>query len=76
MDGVEYFRSELWIRLEVHWPDPLDVLLALDRVFCFDSEENFCQRRLGKGYIRMTIFNVFVKDTDAIMSNRRWLISE
>ena len=46
------------------------------RVFCYDLEEYFRHGRLGKGYIGMTILDVFVEDSDAIMSNKRWLISE
>ena len=41
MDDVDYIRLESWIGLEVHWPDPLGVFLALGRVFCSDPEENF-----------------------------------
>ena len=76
MDDVDYVRLESWIGLEVHRLDPLGVLLASGRVFCFDPEEYFWHGRLGEGYIGVTILDVFVKDNDAIMSNECWLISE
>ena len=52
------------------------MLLASGRVFYFDPEEYFWHGRLGKGYIGVTILDVFVGDIDAIMSNERWLISK
>ena len=52
------------------------MLLASGRVFCSDPEEYFWHRRLGEGYIGVTILDVFVGDGDVIMSNERWLISE
>ena len=52
------------------------MLLASGKVFCFDLEEYFRHGRLGKGYIRVMILDVFVGDSDVIMSNERWLISE
>ena len=52
------------------------MILTLDRVFCFDLEEYFCDEKLDEGYIGMKILNVFVGDTNAIMSNERWLISK
>ena len=76
MDDVDYVRLESWIGLEVHWLDTAGVLLASGRVFCSDPEEYFQHGRLGEGYIGVTILNVFVGDSDAIMSNERWLISE
>ena len=54
----------------------MGVLLALGRVFCYDLEEYFRDGRLGEGYIGVTILDVFVGDSDAIMNNERWLISE
>ena len=51
------------------------MLLALGRVF-YSDPEYFWQGRLGKGYIGVTILNIFVGDSDAIMSNERWLKSE
>ena len=76
MDDADYFCQESWIGLEVHQLDAADVLLASGRVFCFDLEEYFRDGRLGEGYIGVTILDVFVGDSDAIMSNERWLISE
>ena len=52
------------------------MLLASGRVFCSDPEEYFRHGRLGKGYIGMMILDVFVGDSDMIMSNERWLIFE
>ena len=52
------------------------MLLASGRVFCSDPKEYFQNGRLGEGYIGVTILDVFVGDSDAIMSNERWLISE
>ena len=52
------------------------MLLAFDRVFCSDPEEYFRHGRLDEGYIGMMILDVFVGDSDAIMSNERWLICE
>ena len=52
------------------------MVLALDIVFCSNLEEHFFNGRLGKGYTGVTILDVFVEDTNAIMSNERWLISE
>ena len=76
MDDVDYVCPESWIGLEVHRLDVVDVLLASGRVFCFEPKEYFWHRRLDEGYIRVTIHDVFVKDSDAIMSNECWLISE
>ena len=76
MDNADYVRQESWIGLEVHWLDAADVLLASGRVFCSDPEEYFWHGRLGEGYIGVTILDVFVEDSDAIMSNKRWLICE
>ena len=76
MDDADYIHPESWIGLEVHRLDVAGVLLASSRVFCSDPEEYFRHRRLGEGYIKVTILNVFVRDNDAIMSNERWLISE
>ena len=69
MDDVDYVHPEFWIRLEVHRLDPSGVLLASSTVFCLDPEEYFWQERLNKGYIGVTILDVFVGDSDAIMSN-------
>ena len=52
------------------------MLLASGKVFCLDPEECFWQERLGEGYIGVTILDVFVGDSDAIISNERWLISK
>ena len=41
MDGVEYIRPKSWIGLEVHWLDPLGVLLASNRVFFSNPKEYF-----------------------------------
>ena len=76
MGDADYVRQESWIELEVHRLDAAGVLLASDRMFCSDPEEYFRNRRLGEGYIGVTILDVFVGDNDAIMSNERWLISE
>ena len=77
MDDANYVHQESWIGLEVHRLDFAGVLLALGRVFCSDpSEEYFWHGRLDKGYIGVTILDVFVGDSDAIMSNERWLISK
>ena len=76
MDGVEYVHPQSWIGLEVHRLDLVGVVLASGRVFCFDPEEYFQDGRLGEGYIGVTVLDVFIGDTDAIMSNERWLISE
>ena len=76
MDDVDYVRQESWIGLEVHRLDAVGVLLALGRVFCSDPKEYFRHGRLGKGYIGVTILDVFVRNSDAIKSNERWLISE
>ena len=76
MDDANYVRQESWIGLEVHRLDTAGVLLASGRVFCSDLEEYFRNGRLGEGYIGVTILDVFVGDSDAIMSNERWLISE
>ena len=76
MDDADYVRQEFWIELEVHRLDAAGVLLASGRVFCFDLEEYFQHGRLGKGYIGVMILNVFVRDSDAIISNEHWLISE
>ena len=76
MDDVEYACLELWIGLEIHRLDPLGVLVALHKVFCFDLEEYFQRRRLNEEYIGVTILDVFVGDTNAIMSNERSFISE
>ena len=76
MDDADYVRQESWIGLEVHRLDAVGVLLASGRVFCSDLEEYFRDGRLGQGYIGVTILDVFVGDSDAIMSNERWLISE
>ena len=76
MDDTNYVRQESWIGLEVQRLDAVGVLLASDRVFCSDPEEYFRNGRLGEGYIGVTILDVFVRDSDAIMSNERWLISE
>ena len=74
MDNADYVRQESWIGLEVHRLDAAGVLLASGRVFCSDPEEYFLHRRLGEGYIEVMILDV--GDSDAIMSNERWLISE
>ena len=76
MDDADYVRQESWIGLEVHRLDAMGVLLASGRVFCSNPEEYFRDGRLGEGYIGVTIIDVFVGDSDAIMSNERWLISE
>ena len=76
MDDVDYVCPESWIGLEVHRLDAVDVLLALGKVFYSKPEEYFWHGRLGEGYIRATILDVFIRDSDAIMSNERWLISE
>ena len=76
MDDANYVRQESWIGLEVHLLDAAGVLLASGRVFCSDPKEYFWNRRLGEGYIGVTILDVFVGESDAIMSNERWLISE
>ena len=76
MDDADYVCQESWIGLEVHRLDAAGVLLASGRVFCSDVEEYFWHGRLGEGYTGMTILDVFVGDSDAIMSNERWLISE
>ena len=76
MDGIDYVRSESWIGLEGHWLDILGVVLALNRVFCFNPAGHFCNGRLIKEYIGETILNVFVEDTNAIMNNECWLIFE
>ena len=52
------------------------MVLALGRIFCSNLEKHFCNGRLGKGYNGVTILDVFVKDSDAVMSNECWLISE
>ena len=52
------------------------MLLVSGRVFCSDLEEYFWHGRLDKGYIGVTILDVFVRDSHAIMSNEHWLISE
>ena len=75
MNDVDYVRPQSWIGLEVHWLDPSGVLLASGKVFCCDLEY-FWQGRLDKGYIGVTILDVFVGDSDAIMNNERWLIFE
>ena len=74
MDDVDYVHQESWFGLEVHWLDVVGVLLVLDRVFFSDPEEYFRNGRLGEGYIGVTILNVFVGDSDAIMSNEHCLI--
>ena len=74
--NADYVCQESWIGLEVHRLDAAGVLLASSRVFCSDPEEYFWHGRLGEGYIGVTILDVFVGDSDAIMSNERWLISE
>ena len=76
MDNADYVRQESWIELEVHWLDIAGVLLTTGKVFCSDPKEYFRHGRLGEGYIAVTILDVFVEDSDAIMSNERWLISE
>ena len=76
MGDADYVRQESWIGLEVHRLDAAGVLLASGRVFSSDPEEYFQNGRLGKGYIGVTILDVFVGDSDAIMSNERWLIFE
>ena len=76
MDDANYVRQESWIGLEVHQLDAAGVLLASGRVFCSNPEEYFQDGRLDEGYIGVTILDVFVGDSDAIMSNERWLISE
>ena len=57
--------------MEVHRLDAAGVLLALGRVFYYDPEEYFRHGRLGEGYIGVTILDVFVGDSDAIMNNER-----
>ena len=52
------------------------MLLALGRVLCSNPEEYFRHGRLGEGYIGVMILDVFVGDSDAIMSNERWLRSK
>ena len=76
MDDADYVCPESWIGLEVHRLDAAGVLLALGRVFCSDPEEYVQHKRLGEEYIRVTILDIFVGDSDAIMSNEHWLISE
>ena len=76
MDDADYVRQKSWIGLEVHQLDAAGVLLASRRVFCSDPEEYFRHGRLGEGYIGVMILDVFVGDSDAIMSNERWLIFE
>ena len=76
MGDADYVCQESWIGLEVHRLDVAGVLLASGRVFCSNPEEYFWNGRLGEGYIGVTILDVFVGDSDAIMSNERWLISE
>ena len=76
MDDADYVRQESWIGLEVQQLDVVGVLLASSRVFCSDPKEYFWHGRLGEGYIGVTILDVFVGDSDAIMSNERWLIFE
>ena len=76
MGDADYVRQESWIGLEVHRLDTTGVLLASGRVLCSDPEEYFQNGRLGEGYIGVMILDVFVGNSDAIMSNERWLISE
>ena len=76
MDDADYVCQESWIGLEVHRLDATGVLLASGRLFCSDLEKYFWHGRLGEGYIGVTIRDVFVEDSDAIMSNGRWLIFE
>ena len=52
------------------------MLLASGRVFCSNPEEYFRNGRLNEENIGVTILDVFVEDSDAIMSNERWLISK
>ena len=72
---ADYVCQESWIGLEVHRLNAAGVLLTSGKVFCSDREY-FWNGRLGEGYIGVTILDVFVRDSDAIMSNERWLISE
>ena len=76
MDDSNYVCPESWIGLEVHRLDIAGVLLASGIVFCSDPKEYFRHGRLEEGYIGVTILDVFVGDSDAIMSNERWLISK
>ena len=76
MGDAAYVRQESWIGLEVHQLDVAGVLLASSRVFSSDTEGYFRNGRLGEGYIGVMILDVFVGDSDAIMSNEHWLISE
>ena len=76
MDDADYVCQESWIGLEVHRLDTAGMLLASAKVFCSDPEEYFWHGRLGEGYIGVTILDVFVGDSDAIMSDEHWLISE
>ena len=71
MDDADYIRQESWIGLEVHRLDAAGVLLASGRVFCSDPEEYFRNGRLDEGYNGVTILDVFVGGSDAIMSNER-----
>ena len=41
MDSVEYVHLVVWIGLKVYLLDPLDVLLALGKVFYSDPKEYF-----------------------------------
>ena len=76
MGDADYVRQESSIGLEVHRLDAMGVLLASGRVLCSDPEEYFRNGRLGEGYIGVTILDVFVGDSDGIMSNEHWLISK
>ena len=76
IDNDDYICPESWIGLEVHQLDPSGVLLASGRVFCFGPKEYVWQGRLSEGYIGVTILDVFVGNSNAIMSNERWLIFE
>ena len=75
MDNADYVHPESWIGLEVYWLDVAGVLLAFGRLFC-SYPEYFRHGRLDEGYIGVIILDVFVGDSDVIMSNERWLISE
>lgn len=76
VDAGPFTRPEHWTGLEVHRKDANGVLVSSGRINCWKPDDYFQNSTLGEGHVGVTVLDIFVGNSDAIMTHARWPTSE
>jgi hypothetical protein len=76
VDASPFVRQECWVGLEVHSSNVQGVLVSSGRIMCLMPDDHFHYGRLGEDHVGVIVLDVFIGNTETIMSHETWPIAE